>query len=84
MNATCHDNVAAFFGVKINISNGKQIFNLLSRSAVQWGSEIWTSLDFKWSKRCWVANGLDFEWDLKSGSPTIIYVSHSLDKVGGP
>ena len=29
------------------------------------------SLDFKWSKRGWVANGLDFEWHLKSGSPTI-------------
>ena len=31
------------------------------------GSEILTSLDFEWSKRGWVAaNGLDFEWDLKS------------------
>ena len=37
----------------------------------QWGSEIQTSMDFEWSKRGWVANGLDFEWDLKSGSPTI-------------
>ena len=34
---------------------------------IQWGSEILTSLDFEWSKRGWVAaNGLDFEWDLKS------------------
>ena len=38
---------------------------------VQWGSEIRPSLDFEWSKTGWVANGLDFEWDLKSGSPTI-------------
>ena len=37
---------------------------------VQWGSEIWTSLDFKWSKIGWVANGLDFDWDLKFGSPS--------------
>ena len=38
---------------------------------VQWGSEIQKSLDFQWSKRGWVLNGLDFKWDLKSGSPTI-------------
>ena len=25
----------------------------------------------KWSKRGWVALGPDFEWDLKSESPTI-------------
>ena len=35
------------------------------------GSEIWTSLDFKWSKKDWFANGLDFEWDLISESQTI-------------
>ena len=28
-------------------------------------SKFWTNLDFKWSKRGWVANGRDFEWDLK-------------------
>ena len=38
---------------------------------IQWGSEIWKSLDFQWSKRGWISNGLDFKWDLKSGSPTI-------------
>ena len=38
---------------------------------IQWGSEIWPSLGFEWSKRGWVANGLDLEWDLNSGSPTI-------------
>ena len=32
---------------------------------LQWGSEIWTILDFKLSKRGWFANGPDFEWDLK-------------------
>ena len=39
---------------------------------IQWGSEIWTSLDLEWSKKGWVADGPDFEWDLKSGSPTIL------------
>ena len=29
-------------------------------SLIQWGSEILTSLDSEWSKRGWVANGLDF------------------------
>ena len=43
----------------------------LNSFVVQWGSEIRTSLDFEWSTRGWVANGLDFEWDLKCGSPTI-------------
>ena len=38
---------------------------------LQWGSEIRPSLDLEWSKRGWFANGLDFERDLKSGSPTI-------------
>ena len=36
------------------------------------GSELQTSLDFEWSKRGWVANGPDFEWDLKSESPAIL------------
>ena len=31
---------------------------------LNWGSEILTSHDFEWSKRGWVAYGLDFEWDL--------------------
>ena len=39
--------------------------------SIQWGSEIMTSLEFKWSERGWVTNGPDFEWDLKSASPTI-------------
>ena len=43
----------------------------LGAYCIQWGSEIWTSLDFEWSKRGWVANGPNFKWDLKSGSPTI-------------
>ena len=38
---------------------------------IQWGSEMRTSLNFKWSKRVWVATGPDFERDLKSGSATI-------------
>ena len=38
---------------------------------LQWGSKIWSSLDFEWSKRGWITNGLDFEWDLKSGSQII-------------
>ena len=32
---------------------------------LQWESEI--CLDFEWSIRGWVENGLDFEWHLKSG-----------------
>ena len=40
---------------------------------LKWVSDIWTSLDFEWSKRSWVKNGLDLEWDLKFGSPTTIY-----------
>ena len=35
----------------------------------QCGSEIHTP-DFEWSKRGWVANGPEFEWDLKSGAHT--------------
>ena len=47
---------------------------------MQWRSEMWTSLDFKWLKRGWVAKGPDFEWDLKSGSPTIWYPDKFLSK----
>ena len=51
---------------------------------VQWGSEFRTSLDFEWSKRGWVANSLEFEWDLKSGSPTTFKIGtngcHSVKK----
>ena len=36
------------------------------------GSEIWTSMNFEWSKRGWVKNCPDFKLDLKSGSPTIL------------
>ena len=34
----------------------------------QWEIEIRSSLDIELSKRGWVTNGPDFEWDLKSGS----------------
>ena len=64
---------------KVLIRSGKLLTKNKSNyknSNIQWGSEIWTSLDFKWSKRGWVANGLDFKWDLKSGSSAI----WSLDK----
>ena len=44
------------------------IVDLNNRHLKKWQSQILTSLDFKWLKRDWVANGLDFEWDLKSGS----------------
>ena len=36
---------------------------------IQWGSEIQTFLDLKWSKRGWFENGPDNEQELKSGSP---------------
>ena len=57
---------------KIQVEKGIKNSGLGSHH-VQWGSEIWTSLYFKWLKRGWVANGPDFEWDLKSGSLTIWY-----------
>ena len=46
-------------------------WSVIQEFLIQWGFEIWTSLDFKWSKRGWIVNGPDFEWDLKSRSPTI-------------
>ena len=46
------------------------IFWLKCNTLIQWGSEIQISLDFEWSKKGLVANGPDFEWDLKSMSPT--------------
>ena len=45
-------------------------------SFMQWGSEIRTRPNIEWSKRGWFANGLDFEWYLNYGSPTIL----NLDK----
>ena len=51
---------------------------------LHWGSEFQTSLDFEWSKRGLVGNGPDFEWDLKSGSPTTFKIwtngCHSVKK----
>ena len=41
-----------------------------ARLVTQRRSEIWTSLD-EWSKRGWVANGPDFQWDLKSRSLSV-------------
>ena len=35
----------------------------LDNIQIQWGSEIWTS--FKCSKKGWLANGPDFEWNLE-------------------
>ena len=62
------------YTLKILIMNtpGKpgQRFNKLTVLSSNW-SEIPPSLDFEWSKRGWVANGLDFKWDLKSRSPTV-------------
>ena len=48
-----------------------RVAKILLACIVQWESDIRTSLDFEWSKRGWVANGQDFEWVLKMGSPTI-------------
>ena len=38
---------------------------------IQWGSEVRTCLGFEWSKRGMFTKGPDFEWDLKSVTPTI-------------
>ena len=46
------------------------LFQVFTLKEIQWGSEIWTSLDFEWSKRGWDAN-VHFEWVLKSRSLTI-------------
>ena len=55
---------------------GQNMDKIKIEFTLQWGSEILTSLDIECSKRGWVANGPDFEWDMKSGSPTIL----NLDK----
>ena len=49
-------------------------YSLRSQCEIQWGFKNWTSLDFEYSKRDWVADGPDFEWDLKSRIPTICFV----------
>ena len=67
---------------QIELNQTRQFWNLFSRDCatgrewgtkmkIQWGSKLRTSLYFEWLKRSWVANCTDFEWDLKSGSPTI-------------
>ena len=45
---------------------------------IQWGSEIQTCLDFEWLKRGWVANGPDFEWDLKSNGQMAAILSKTV------
>ena len=40
---------------------------MVKTATIKWG----TRPDFEWSKGVWFANGLDFEWDLKSGIPII-------------
>ena len=42
---------------------------------IQWGSEIW---NFKWSKRGWVGNGPDFEWDQKSDHSCPQFLHYSI------
>ena len=51
--------------VKLKLLIGRviELRNRTGGICIQWGIEIRTSLDFKWSKRGSVANGLDFEWD---------------------
>ena len=66
----------------MHFPNQQILFRLQMKKWIQWGSEIRPSLDYQWSYRGWVANGLNFEWDLghiiwsfpessKSRSPTI-------------
>ena len=42
---------------------GLKSCNVEAPYSTQWGSEIRTSLDLEWSKRGWVANSPDLEWD---------------------
>ena len=51
--------------IALNVSNPMNSNNITV------GTEIQTSLDFEWLIRGWIANGPDFEWDLKSGSTNI-------------
>ena len=53
-------------------------------NSIQWGSEICTSLYFEWSKRGWGENGPDFEWNLKSWSPTIWNPDKNGQILNGP
>ena len=57
--------------VMSNSSHIRQYFWTLQFLEDIGGSAIQTSLDFQWSQRSWVANGLNFEWNPKSASPTI-------------
>ena len=48
---------------------------------IQWGSEIWTSLDFRWSKRSWVENGWDFKWDQEPNHLKSVKVAAILSNI---
>ena len=65
------DNVRHLREVKSSGTNSSPQGSISKKERLQWGSEIHTSLDYKWLKKGWVVNGPDFEWDLKSGSSTI-------------
>ena len=48
----------------VNLSGIRNTFKILWKQ-IQWGCEIWASLDFEWSKKGRVANGPDSEWNMK-------------------
>ena len=55
----------SLFSLRIQKPDYKSVFRI---SMVQWGSEIQTCPDFKWSKSGWFVNSWVFKWDLKSGN----------------
>ena len=64
---SCSNRASLFFQLeiwrteKVSKNSDFECFHPVKR-----GSEIQTSLDSKWPKRGWVANGPDFKWNLKS------------------
>ena len=48
------------------------------RILIKWGSEIWTCYRFKWLKRGWFADGLNFQWNLKSEAQLFEIQTNSL------
>ena len=56
----------------------------MSHCAVQWGSEIMTSVDFEWSKKGWVTIRPDFKWDLKSRSQQLEIQTNGYHFVKNP
>ena len=71
--------VRCFYVLKFILFISCQTFNC----KIQWGSDVCISLDFEWSKRGWIANCLNFKWDLKTGSPTFWNLDKNIRILNG-